>query len=60
MPRVCGKCEAPLRELEPAYALGPNPVEEVRCSECGTNNIVIYDAPGRRAAEALEPAEEDA
>jgi hypothetical protein len=57
MARDCGKCGAELDALEPAYALGPNPVEEVRCSDCGTNNIVIYDVPGRRAVDAVERVE---
>lgn len=59
MVRDCGNCGALLPEFEPAYTLGPNPVEEVRCSDCGTNNIVIYDAPGRRAVDALERVEEE-
>jgi hypothetical protein len=60
MTRDCGKCGAPLDPPEPAYTLGPNPVEEVTCETCGTNNIVIYDAPARRAVDALERAEEEA
>jgi hypothetical protein len=60
MVRDCGNCGELLPELEPAYALGPNPVEEVRCSECSTNNVVIYSTPERRAVDALEPVEDEA
>jgi ribosomal protein S27E len=60
MVRDCGKCGSTLDAPEPAYTLGPNPVEEVRCKSCGTTNVVIYDAPGRRALDALERVEEEA